>query len=164
MSSKTTEIIFCKIIFISGSYTHHDFLPWDDDVDLRVSIRDRELVYNFLHQELGQAISMSNITDEYGNYDKLYFPWTPQAGTKNWSYPYIDLFYFDQNSTHIWRTNYDRNLINECSMSKSDVFPLVWRPFGHIWLPVSVYLNFLKSNLFYVSIRITGSSRTIDRF
>lgn len=103
-------------------------------------------MYIFFHQELENVVNITTVTDEYGSSDKLYFPWSPQAGRKNWTYPYIDIFYFDENFTHIWLANYDSNLINDCSISKSDVFPLVWRPFGRIWLPV----NFLKTNMFSI--------------
>ncbi|CAF4294798.1 unnamed protein product, partial [Adineta steineri] len=72
-----------------GSYTHHDFLPWDDDVDLRVSNRDRQRLLNLVSQELRNIISVADVTEEYGTYHKFYFPWSPQAGKQNWSYPCV---------------------------------------------------------------------------
>ncbi|CAF0900245.1 unnamed protein product [Adineta steineri] len=118
-----------------GSYTHHDFLPWDDDVDLRVSNRDRQRMLNLVSQELRNIISVADVTEEYGTYHKFYFPWSPQAGKQNWSYPCVDVFYFDENSTHIWRINSVEKSMNDCPVSKHNIFPLVWRPFGRIWLP-----------------------------
>ncbi|CAF0868523.1 unnamed protein product [Adineta steineri] len=118
-----------------GSYTHHDFLPWDDDVDLRVSNRDRQRMLNLVSQELRNIISVADVTEEYGTYHKFYFPWSPQAGKQNWSYPCVDVFYFDENSTHIWRINSDEKSMNDCPVSKHNIFPLVWRLFGRIWLP-----------------------------
>ncbi|CAF3401220.1 unnamed protein product [Rotaria sp. Silwood1] len=118
-----------------GSYTHHDFLPWDDDVDLRIFMRDRSRMYTLLHQELGHTIRILNISNQFGCYDILYFPWSPQAGVYNWSYPNVHITYLDENSTHIWREYNDEHSIHDCSISKLDIFPLVWRPFGQIWLP-----------------------------
>lgn len=65
------------------------------------------------------------------------------AGEQKWSYPFIDISYFNENSTHIWRVNYAANAVADCSLLKTDIFPLVWRPFGEIWLPVSFISNFL---------------------
>lgn len=67
----------------------------------------------------------------------MYFTWTPLAGDKTWSYPSVHILYWDENSTHIWREYSEPQLVNDCSILKSDVFPVVWRPFGQIWLPVS---------------------------
>ncbi|CAF0976468.1 unnamed protein product [Rotaria sordida] len=118
-----------------GSYTNHDFLPWDDDVDLRVLMRDRSRMYTLLHQEFEHTIRILNISNEFGRYDILYFPWSPKAGIYNWSYPNVHITYLDENSTHVWREYNDNYSIHDCSISKLDIFPLVWRPFGQIWLP-----------------------------
>ena len=143
--SKVSANIFIRIYlrksleikFILGSYTHHDFLPWDDDVDLRLSTRDRSRMYKLLHEELGHKIKITNINNKLEDYDILYFYWAPQAGTRNWSYPCIHIVYLHENSTHMWKSDTNKHLINNCAISKQDLFPLIWRPFGEIWLPVS---------------------------
>ena len=106
-------------------------------MDLRASSHDRSRIYTLLYEEFENVIGISHINDGFGSYDKLYFLWTPKAGVKEWSYPSVDLSYFDENSTHIWRVNNDIDLINDCSVAKKNIFPLVWRPFGEIWLAVS---------------------------
>ncbi|CAF3344301.1 unnamed protein product [Rotaria socialis] len=118
-----------------GSYTNHDFLPWDDDLDIRILLRDRSRMYTLLRQELENTVKILNITNQFGSYEILFFPWAPQAGDYHWSYPNIHIVYLEENSTHIWKQNSDNDSINDCSISKSDIFPVVWRPFGQIWLP-----------------------------
>ena len=131
---------------------YHDFMPWDDDVDLRVSLNERSRIYDLIRQQSENSIQISNITDHYGNYDHLYFPWSPHSSLREWSYPYVDIFYYDENATHLWRPNNDRTSIEYCAMSKRDIFPTVRRPFGSIWLSVSFLIQrlifFLSSNSF----------------
>jgi len=64
------------------------------------------------------------------NYDKIFFSWCPFAGERLWRFPFIDIFYHDENSTHVW-------LIGEpssCPVLREDIFPLVLRPLGPLWL------------------------------
>jgi hypothetical protein len=64
------------------------------------------------------------------NYDKVFFSWCPHAGKYPWRWPFVDIFYHDQNSTHVW-------LLGEpikCPERREDVFPLVLRPLGPLWL------------------------------
>lgn len=132
----------------SGSYTHHDFLPWDDDVDIRAPNKDRWRMLRLLRQELYQTIAVIHVEhEEYGGYDKIYFPWAPRAGRQIWTYPFIDIGYYDENDTHIWQANYGFDSIDACSLSKENIFPLVWRPFGEIWLPVSFFDEKIIGNL-----------------
>ncbi|CAF1169360.1 unnamed protein product [Rotaria magnacalcarata] len=118
-----------------GSYTNHDFLPWDDDLDIRILLRDRSRMYTLLRRELENTVKILSTTNRFGSYEILFFPWTPQVGDYHWSYPSIHIIYLEENSTHIWKQDSDNDSINDCSVSKSDIFPVVWRPFGQIWLP-----------------------------
>lgn len=102
-----------------------------------------------LRQELDRIIATSHVEhEEYGGYDKLYFSWASRAGQQPWTYPFIDIAYYDENDTHIWQANYGFDSIDACSLSKDKVFPLVWRPFGEIWLPVSC---FNRTSIFDIS-------------
>jgi len=64
------------------------------------------------------------------NYDKLFFSWCQQAGPAPWQFPFVDIFYYDTNSTHVW-------LVSKPSsypVRREDVYPLVLRPLGPLWL------------------------------
>jgi hypothetical protein len=64
------------------------------------------------------------------NYDKIFFSWCPYAGQRWWRFPFIDIFYHDQNSTHIWLLGKPA----DCPTRVEEVFPLVLRPLGSLWL------------------------------
>ncbi len=64
------------------------------------------------------------------NYDKVFFSWCQRAGRFTWRFPFIDIFYYDANSTHVW-------LLSQPSsypVRHEDVYPLVLRPLGPLWL------------------------------
>ena len=64
------------------------------------------------------------------NYDKVFFSWCPQAGETLWRFPFIDIFYHDENTTHVWLLGKP----SSCPELRDDVFPLVRRPLGPLWL------------------------------
>ncbi|CAF0726600.1 unnamed protein product [Rotaria sp. Silwood1] len=115
-----------------GSYTRHDILPWDDDVDLRVSISNRYLLQSIIIGELSSEPYSIIIMQMHNkrNYDKIFFSWCPHAGRTAWRFPFIDIFYHDRNSTHIWLLGEPES----CPVRLEDVFPLVLRPLGSLWL------------------------------
>ncbi|CAF3596505.1 unnamed protein product [Rotaria socialis] len=115
-----------------GSYTHHDILPWDDDVDLRVSISDRYRLQSIIIEELSSEPYSIRIMQLHNsrNYDKIFFSWCPHAGRTPWRFPFIDIFYHDQNSTHVWLLGQP----SSCPVRVADIFPLVLRPLGSLWL------------------------------
>ena len=52
--------------------------------------------------------------------------------TRPWKWPFIDIFFFTKNKTHVW--NYEAPIkINV--LNRSDFFPLHKRPLGRLWLP-----------------------------
>nr|ACC43939.1 LicD motif-containing protein [Philodina roseola] len=115
-----------------GSYTRHDILPWDDDVDLRVGISDRQRFQSIIRNELSSppySIVLMQMYNER-NYDKIFFSWSPFAGETPWRFPFIDIFYHDQNDTHVWLLGTP----SSCPERREDVFPLVFRPLGSLWL------------------------------
>ena len=64
------------------------------------------------------------------NYDKVFFSWCPHAGKLPWRFPFIDIFYHDQNSTHVWLLGKP----SSCPVRLENVFPMVLRPLGSLWL------------------------------
>jgi hypothetical protein len=64
------------------------------------------------------------------NYDKVFFSWCPHTSPVSWRFPFIDIFYHDQNSTHVWLLGQP----SSCPVRLKDVFPLVLRPLGPLWL------------------------------
>ena len=64
------------------------------------------------------------------NYDKVFFSWCPYAGATLWRFPFIDIFYHDENSTHVWLLSNP----SSCPVLREDIFPLVLRPLGPLWL------------------------------
>ncbi len=64
------------------------------------------------------------------NYDKVFFSWCPHTSNAPWRYPFVDIFYHDQNSTHVWLVGEP----SDCPVRREDVFPLVLRPLGTLWL------------------------------
>ncbi|CAF1257346.1 unnamed protein product [Rotaria magnacalcarata] len=115
-----------------GSYTHHDILPWDDDVDIRVSILDRYRLQSIIIRELSSEPYSIIIMQLHNarNYDKVFFSWCPHAGMTPWRFPFIDIFYHDQNSTHVWLLGQP----SSCPVPVEEIFPLVLRPLGSLWL------------------------------
>lgn len=140
----------------------HDFMPWDDDVDLRVSIHERSRLNSIIKEQYANVISIANISDQYGNYDHFYLSWAPRIADKFYSYPYVDIFYYDENQTHVWRPTNDKELIEICAIEKKFIYPTVRRPFGSIWLSVNHYDDY--DNLsFYPCISSNFSSLGTER-
>ena len=110
-----------------GSYRHHDIVPWDDDMDIYVSFRDKEKFRN----------AYKNITDHVyyptGKYSaKLSLSYGRRYDTKRggdvfnlgyeYTYPFLDVFYYKDNTTHLTGPQQKKPL------RLSVIFPLQLRP------------------------------------
>nr|CDS35025.1 lipopolysaccharide choline [Hymenolepis microstoma] len=133
-----------------GSLQHHDFIPWDDDVDFMLHIKHRPVVQAALRKLAPKLITYS--TEKH---DKLFFPpftssvsLTPNSigshsiGKYPWAWPFIDVSYFEE-----FQTNWGQDYLDHSKRYVfSDIFPLTYRPFGRQWLPSPRRpVNFLKS-------------------
>ncbi|VDK38270.1 unnamed protein product [Dibothriocephalus latus] len=123
-----------------GSFRHHDITPWDDDLDLLVDVearpglreRMRKLKPDILIQEGEQRDKVyAKLIDPSNSSEDLYG--SRKLSAYNWGWPYLDVSYYSSNVTHIeelvW--SYGRYY----SYVKSDIFPLLFRPFYKYWVP-----------------------------
>ncbi|XP_071102874.1 uncharacterized protein [Haliotis cracherodii] len=109
-----------------GSYSHHGMIPWDDDMDIIVREKDKPLLLKFL-QSLGPKYE--HHTSWKVNW-KFYHIKSPKAGEKHWKWPFLDIFFYSEKPSNIRDCRALKKKFN-----KSDVFPLIQRPFMGIMLP-----------------------------
>jgi hypothetical protein len=115
-----------------GSLRHHDIIPWDDDIDIMIPIEDQTRFINILekmNETLVQYHVLSN-TKRKREYYKISFKNTLSAGGYQWNFPFVDIFLYVKNKTHLWQMA-DPNSIVKVKY----IFPLILRPFGQLWLP-----------------------------
>jgi len=113
-----------------GSYRHHGRIPWDDDVDILVRTSDKELLRRTLYGLGPDYLLYTYVADKFQW--KFFHGDAHRIPFQGFRWPYIDIFFYDENSTHIW---------NSCPWfsdevwPRSAVFPLRRRPFDGLHLP-----------------------------
>ena len=109
-------------------------IPWDDDVDLMIPMQSRDTFCTQLELMNETLVGYHRLEyeDSDREYCKVFFQHSPSAGDYYWSFPFVDVFFYVTNATHLWQMNDAYSAIQ-----LKHVFPLVMRPFGDVWLPAA---------------------------
>ena len=144
-----------------GAYRHHNIIPWDDDADVVIPWSQSMKAFNALSKYdsnrfalyAGLGMSLYSLFRSAGDVDtnlkfasKSYqWKFFPLSGSKvllwPYRYPYIDIFFYEENSTHLITTSSSFPEVYK----KKFVFPLVNRPFHDFHVPTPCKIeSFLK--------------------
>lgn len=132
-----TKLMLHIMVFgtLLGSMIGHDLIPWDDDLDLAVYRPDFLKLLDIAHNE-PELLKKHNLayTLNEKNQDKLFFADKPLTPNATWSWPFIDVLWFDQNKTHVWVHDPLEPHVRNVTMKRSDFYPVHDRPLGNLLL------------------------------
>lgn len=142
-----------------GSYVAHNMLPWDDDVDFIMRQGDvckavraiqkvhEEGIYStvtkYFNPQIPNRRSFENVTcsdllSDWAFHNLKFFAINAsikKPSNTKWNWPYLDVFVYMENETHVWPLTGKNGSFPESAVNKDYFYPLSLRPFGTLWLP-----------------------------
>ena len=129
-----------------GTLRHHDVIPWDGDIDLFIPISSVKKCLKIFSQLKKSNSTRGNDTQDlviyrfrniYGMESyKIFSLRSPRVNGTDYRWPKIDLFPYQENSTHISAyPKHQHNLGTMSSMNRTDIHPLYPRLLGPLLVP-----------------------------
>ena len=123
-----------------GAYKYHGFVPWDDDFDLIVNSSHKTV----LKKVLESVPDHSLLSWEYWQWKFWSNNNSVQTG-RMWNWPFIDIYFFEDNGTHITDVTYKEPTT---FAPRTYVLPVQLGIFENMILPVPRNVNAYLSGFY----------------
>lgn len=111
-----------------GSHRHHGFVPWDDDIDVIINKTDLTNLERILSKVNGFKTKRQKHCLKFFKKQRGFL-----FQSKPFNWPFIDIFFYEENQTHIWDAGWKVAYI---SWEKVKYFPIKYRPLEDQFHPV----------------------------